>query len=482
VTAQPDGLALRTPSSGVLLGLLCTAMFVLQLDFSVVNVALPTIQRELQFTAVGLQWIVTGYALTFGSLLLLGGRASDLFGRRRVLVMGLLVFVVASLASGLAQTSLMLIVARVGQGLGGAMISPAALSLLTVHFPEGAARNRALGLWAAAAAGGASAGIVLGGVLTQFVSWRAIFLINIPIVAAMLIVVPRVLVADRPSGGSHMDFGGAVLGTGALAALIYGLSNGEQQGFSAFGTLLALIGFVVLGALFELVERRVSAPLVSFSFLAAPTRRAGDGAMLLMGMIVVSYLYFASLYLQRVLGFQPLITGLCFLPSTGVIVINSTFLARRFVARIGVKTTLITGLVSIGAGQFWLAHVVAGGTYWINILPGLLFTAFGMGLAFPAASIGATSGALPKDQGLASGLYNTSQQVGGAIGLALLATIAAAATAADHGALAAGYRLAYLIATGIAGLAILLVALELNSKECQIEAARDRRVPAVRQF
>jgi hypothetical protein len=297
-----------------------------------------------------------------------------------------------------------------------------------------------------------------------------------------LIAVPRVLAADRPSEGTQLDLGGAVLGTGALAALIYGLSSGEQQGFTAVGTVLALAGFVVLGASFVVVERHVASPLLPFSFLAAPTRRAGDGAMLLMGMIVVSYLYFASLYVQRVLGFDPLITGLSFLPSTGVIVVNSTFLARRFIARTSVKSTLITGLVSIGIGQFWLAHVVADGTYWFNVLPGLLFTSFGMGLAFPAASVGATAGTLPKDQGLASGLYNTSQQVGGAIGLALLATIAAAATASDHGALAPGYRLAYLVGTGIAGLAILLVATQLNAKKCQEEAALDRRLPAARQF
>jgi MFS family permease len=292
-------------SAGALLALLCTAMFVLQLDFSVVNVALATIQRELDFTPAQLQWIVTGYALTFGSLLLLGGRASDFLGRRRVLIIGLLVFAAASLTSGLAQTSLLLILSRVVQGIGGALVSPAALSLLTVHFPEGPQRNRALGLWAAAAAGGASTGLVLGGVLTQFVSWRAIFLINIPIVATMLIVVPRVLPSDPPSGGTRLDIGGAVLGTGALATLIFGLSNGEQQSFTAIGTLLALIAFVVLGVLFVIAERQASSPLVPFSFLAVPTRRAGDGAMLLMGMIVVSYLYFASLYVQRVLGLDP---------------------------------------------------------------------------------------------------------------------------------------------------------------------------------
>jgi EmrB/QacA subfamily drug resistance transporter len=482
VPAQIAVVSSPTRSANVLLALVCTAMFVLQLDFSIVNVALPTIQRELEFTPSELQWVVTGYAMTFGSLLLLGGRAGDLVGRRRLLVVGLVVFGAASLTSGLAQSSLMLVASRVVQGAGGAMVSPAALSLLTVHNPEGPARNRALGYWQAAAAGGASAGVVLGGVLTQFVSWRAIFLVNLPIVAVMLFLIPRVLEADRPVTGVRLDLAGAVVATGALAALIFGLSNGEQSGFASPDTVFALGAFVVLGVAFVIRERRAASPMIPRGILSGRTRRAGDGAMFLMGMVIVSYVYFGSLYLQRVLGFDPLITGVCFVPATGVVVLTSVFLSRRFLARAGVKAALVVGAALIGVGQFWLAHVTAGGSYEVNVLPGLLITSVGMGLALQAASVAATSGVSDRDQGLAGGLFNTSQQVGAAIGLALLATIAAAATASAHGSLSAGYRLAYLVASGIAGLAIVLVATQLNHAECQAEAARERQIPAIRQM
>jgi EmrB/QacA subfamily drug resistance transporter len=459
----------------------CTAMFVLQLDFSIVNVALPTIQRKLAFTPAELQWVVTGYAMTFGSLLLIGGRAGDLFGRRRLLVVGLVVFGAASLSCGLAQSSLVLVASRVAQGIGGALVSPAALSLLTVHNPEGPARNRALGFWQAAAAGGATAGVVLGGVLTQFVSWRAIFLVNLPIVAVLLILIPAVLEADRPAPGPQLDLAGAVFATGALAALIFGLSNGEQAGFVSLETLLALAGVVVLGGMFVIAERRSASPMVPRGILSGRTRRAGDGSMLLMGMVVVSYVYFTSLYLQRVLGFDPVLTGLCFVPATAVIVLISTLLSRRILARLGVKNALIVGAACLGLGQFWLAHVTAGGSYEVNVLPGLLITSVGMGFAFPAASVAATSGVASQEQGLAGGLFNTSQQVGAAVGLALLATVAAAATTSAHGALAAGYRLAFLVASGIAVLALLVVATQLNRAECEQEAARQRQIPAIRQ-
>jgi len=459
-------------SADGLLALICTAQFVLALDFSIVNVALPTIQRELHFSEANLQWTITGYALTFGSLLLLGGRAGDLLGRRRLLVIGLIVFAVSSLTCGLAQTSLMLVLSRVVQGVGGAMISPAALSLLTSSNPEGPARVRALGIWQAAAAGGASSGVVLGGLLTQYVGWRAIFLINLPIVAIMLLLIPRMLKSDRPTGSARLDFEGATIITVAIGALIFGLSNGEQRGFTSIGTAIALGLLILLSASFPFVERRSSSPMLPPSLLQSATRRTGYATMLMMGAIVVAYVYFASLYLQKVLHFAPVITGVCFLPATLTVMLTATLVTRRVLNRFGVKATLIGGLASVALGQLWLAHVAVGGTYWETVLPGQLLSAFGMGLVFPTASVGGTAGVPMGDQGLAAGLLNTSQQVGSAVGLALLATIASVVTKSSHHSLAAGFRISYYVATGLMVVSMVLVATMLSGPQCQQEAAR----------
>ena len=460
-----------TNSPNGLLALLCTAQLVLTLDFSIVNVALATIQRQLHFSPGDLQWVVTGYALTFGSLLLLSGRAGDLLGRRRLLIIGLIVFVVASLTCGLAQNALMLVVSRIVQGIGGAMISPTALALLTISNPEGPARNRAIGLWQAAAAGGASLGVVLGGVLVEYVNWRAIFLINVPIVAALLFFVPRLIASTPRQRGVNLDYPGATLVTFSLASLIFGLSQGEERGFGSAQSIVALIAFVVLGVSFVLVERRSSDPMVPFAVLAGRSRRAADGAMLTMGSITVAYTFFASLYLQRVLHFEPVVTGLCFIPATLTVMGTSTLLTRRLLSRVGVKSLLVAGLLSVGLGQFWLSHITSGGAYWPNVLPGLLLTAFGMGLAFPAASIGAVAGVAPNQQGTAAGLLNTSQQVGSAVGLSILATIAAAASRGSGATLTTGFRLSDLVATGFAALGIILVLSLLNGKECERQLA-----------
>ncbi|MEU4674464.1 MFS transporter [Amycolatopsis sp. NPDC023774] len=458
------------------ISLICAAQFVLQLDFSIVNVALPSIQRELGMPAAELQWIVTGYALAFGSLLLAGGRLADLLGRRTVLAAGLALFGIASLACGLAQWPIMLIIARIVQGAAGAMVSPAALSLLTTTNAEGAARNRALAIWQATTAAGATAAVVAGGLLTQYFGWRAVFLINPPIIAIMLALVPRLPAGKRSDGGS-VDVRGALLVTAGVAALIFGLSSGQQHGFTAPVTIIALVLAVLLSTGFVFAEKRSAAPMLPLSILAEPARRAAIAAMLLIGAILAGYVYFASLYMQKVLGFSPVATGLALGPSTVTVVLVSTLGTRRLLARFSTKAVLLAGLAGIGAGQLWLAQITAGASYPAAVLPGLVLTAAGVGLALPTASIAITSGVRASDQGLAGALFTTSQQTGAAVGLAILATAAAAATDGHGGSLVDGYRLSFLIATGLAVLAAIIVALQLSTKPRRGEPGHQQAGP-----
>jgi EmrB/QacA subfamily drug resistance transporter len=451
------------------MALICCAQFVLQLDFSIVNVALPTIQNDLHMAAAELQWVVTGYALTFGSLLLVGGRLTDLLGRRRLLVLGLIVFAVASLACGLAQWPVMLILARLVQGSAGALVSPAALSLLTTTNAEGAARNRALAIWQATTAAGATAGIVAGGLLTQYAGWRAVFLVNPPLIVIMLAFVKR-LPAGAATPGQRIDYPGAALVTAAIASLIFGLSNGQQHGFKSPETVAALALAVLLGVAFVLVELRVSAPMLPLAIFSAPSRRAAVAAMVMIGAVLAGYVYFVSLYLQRVHHWSPVSTGLALVPSTVTVVLMSTLGTRRLLARFSVRWVLLAGLACLGAGQLWLSRMSADSTYLGVVLPGLILTSLGIGLALPTASIAITSGVRREDQGLAGALFTTSQQTGAAVGLAVLATAAAARTAHAAGSLVAGYQLSFLIAAGIMLVAVLLVSVQLRPRDSAHDA------------
>jgi len=443
--------------SGAALALVAAAQFVLQLDFSVVTVALPTIQRELGFAPADLQWIVTGYALTFGSLLLLGGRLGDLGGRRRLLLIGLAAFGLTSLSAGLAQSPGWLIASRIAQGASAALVAPAALGMVSDLYPGGPARTRALGIYQGATAAGASAGIVLGGVLTQYVGWRAIFLVNPPVIAALIAPMLRLLPAGGRDRAVRLDVPGAVTVTISIAALIFGLSQGQQHGFSSVPAVAAFAVAVVLGAAFVVIERRSPSPTVPGSVLADPARRAALTVMLLAGAVVAGYVYFVSLYLQRVLGLSAIQTGLALIPSTLTVMLTSVFLTRRLLARFSAKVLLLAGLLFLGAGQAWLWRITAGGSYQVNVLGGLLLTAFGIGLIFPVASVVATA-RVPSDQrGLAGGLFATAQQAGQAVGLAVLATVAAARTAAAHGSLVSGYQTSYLTSVAIVAAAIVIV-------------------------
>jgi MFS family permease len=449
---------------GLALGLVVAAQFVLQLDFSIVNIALPTIRRELHFAPADLQWIVTGYALTFGSLLLFAGRVGDRAGYRRVLLAGLGAFGVTSLAAGLSQAPLMLIVSRFAQGASAAFVAPQALAIITDLFAEGPARTRALGIFQGATAAGASAGVVLGGVFTEFIGWRAVFLVNPPVIVALVIAIWRVLPARTGRAGARLDIAGAVLATVSIAVLIFGLSQGQQYGFTSAAALTGLCVAVLGGVGFVTSQKRAKAPMVPLHVLADPARRAALAAMVLFGAVVVGYVYFTSMYNQDVLRFSPLEAGLAFVPATGTVMLTATQVTRRVLPRFGVRTILLAGLVITELGQVWLHTISSTGSYQVNVLGGIMITAFGMGLVFPTASVAVTSGVGPGERGLAGGLFVTSQQVGQAIGLAALATTATAQTSAHDGSLVVGYQAAFLMAIGIILIAVLIVAVQMRTR------------------
>ena len=358
----------------------------------------------------------------------------------------------------------MLIVSRFCQGASGAFIAPQAVAMITDLFAEGPARTRALGIFQGATAAGASAGVVLGGICTEFISWRAVFLVNPPIIIVLVIAIRRVLPAHTRRVGARLDIAGAVLATASIALLIFGLSQGQQYGFSNAGTVTALALAVVLGVTFVIVQQRRRSPMLPMQLLADPVRRAALSAMVLFGAVVVGYVYFTSLYNQEVLHFSPLEAGLAFIPATATVMLVSTQLTRRVLTRFGVRKTLLAGLTITGLGQVWLHTISSDGSYQVNVLGGIMITAFGMGLVFPTVSVAVTAGVGPTERGLAGGLFVTAQQVGQAIGLATLATVATAVTNSHDGSLVSGYQAAFLVSIGISVLAILIVAIQMRSR------------------
>jgi EmrB/QacA subfamily drug resistance transporter len=447
--------------------LLCAAQFMVILDITVVNVALPSIGAELHFDLGDLQWVVTAYTLAFGGLLLLGGRAADLLGRRRIFLAGLTVFTGASLASGLAGSQEALLASRAGQGVGAAMLSPAALSLISAVFPEGRERHRALAAWAAVGAGGAAVGVLVGGALTEAFGWEAIFLVNVPVGIAVAIAALRVLPAAPPAAARRLDVAGAALVTSSLVALIYALVDADTAGWTSAQTL-GLFALAAAGiAAFVAVEARVRHPLVP---LGVFRRRATVTALVLMmaGMgAMVAGFFFSSLYLQRVLGHSALRTGLEFLP-VALATVAAAHVGGRLVSRVGAKPVLASGLTIAAAGALLLSGLSPDGTYVGDVLPGFVVLAVGGGLAAPATFITAMSGAGHHDAGLVSGLTTTSHEIGIALVLSVLSTIAASQvgggtleTAADAAQLTAGFGDAFRGAAAIAlgGALLALVAL-----------------------
>jgi len=422
----------RFPAApGLVLLLVCLGQFMVILDVSVVNVALPSIRNDLGFSASGLQWVVNAYALTFAGFLLLGGRAADLFGRRRLLLAGLTLFSIASLLDGLATSQVELVVARALQGFGGAVLTPATLTILIATYPEGRARARALGVWSAVAAAGGASGALLGGIITQFLTWRWIFFINLPIGVGVLIAASLFVAegAGNPAGRRHLDLAGAFTVTAGLVAVTWGIVRSQAVGWGSPEILVAFGAGTVLLAAFGLVEARLArGPLVPLRLFASRSITGANLVAFGVGAALFSVWYFQSLYLQGVRGMTPLAAGLTFLPQTLAIVVGSQ-ISSRLMPRLGARPFLVAGPLLIAAGLLWLAQISVGPAIWSSVLiPGAVLT-LGAGLAFPAVTVAATAGVARSESGLASGVVNTSRQVGGSLGLAGLATLAA-----DHAA------------------------------------------------
>jgi EmrB/QacA subfamily drug resistance transporter len=406
-----------------ILAVVATAFFMTILDVSIVNVALPSIAKALDFSQANLQWVITAYAITFGGFLLLGGRAADLLGRRRVFIVGVALFTIASLVCGLAQSEGMLIASRAVQGLGGAIISPAALSIVTTTFEEGPERNKALGVWGALGGSGAAVGVLAGGVLTQYLSWRWIFFVNVPVGALVLALTPRIVPESRREGGERRyDALGAVLVSGGLALLVYAISEAPNVGWAAARTILLLVASGVLLAAFLVNERRSNDPLLPFHIFRVRTVAGANVVGLLLGGVLFANFFLLTLYVQDVLGYSAIKTGLTFVATAGTAVLAAGA-AQALTTRFGPKPIISIGLALLVAGMVFYAQIPVHGSFASNLLPGYLLVGVGIAFAFVPVSIAALAGVAEREAGLASGLINTSQQIGGAIGTAIASTI-----------------------------------------------------------
>ncbi|WP_031162331.1 MFS transporter [Streptosporangium roseum] len=399
---------------------LCLVQFMLVLDDTVVNVALPSIRDELGFSASGLPWVVNAYFLAFGGLLLLCGRMADLLGRRRVFLIGVALFGVASLACGLAQEPWQLVIGRFVQGAGSAMASPAAMSMITLLYPGPEERAKALGIWGGIAALGGTSGLVLSGALTDLVSWRGIFLINLPIVAVALALLPRLVPESRAPGRRALDVPGAVLVTGAAVSLVYGLLRAGEVGWSDPILIGAVVLSAALAVAFLVAESRAAAPLVPRSFLASRTRVVANGATLLFSMAMYAMSFLLMIQVQTALGYSPLLAGIAYLPY-GAGILAGMWLSSRISLRIGTRWALLLAFLVNIAGLLLLSGVAAGDSYAAHVLPGMLILSVGNGLSLPVMAVAAVDGTTEEDAGLGSALFTSVQQIGGAIGVAALA-------------------------------------------------------------
>ncbi|MFC6885126.1 MFS transporter [Actinomadura yumaensis] len=435
---------------GLVLAAAAVAQFVVALDMSVVNVALPAVRTSLGFAPLDLSWVVHVYALTFGGFLLLGGRACDLYGRRRLFVGGLVVFGLASLAGGLAQAPWQLIAARAVQGLAAAAVAPAALAALTTAFPQGPARVRALGIWSAVNAAGGAVGVLAGGLLTEYAGWRWVMLVNLPIVAAALHLAASGLPADPPVRRARPDLPGAALATLGTGCLVLGVVRTDRYGWTSATTLGTLLAAAVLLAAFVLVEARTADPLIRLGLLRGRWVAGANVVVFLAAAGQFAAFYFVSLYMQQVLGMGAAATGAAFLPfSLGVVV--GAVLATRLTARRTPRVALVPGAVLAAAGLAWFSMISPGGSFLADVLGPSLLGSVGVGLVLSPVADAATTGVPPREAGMASGVLNSARQLGGCVGLAVLATVAAARTgsSASPSALNDGYALSLAVGAGL---------------------------------
>ena len=477
----------ESSSRWLVLVIACLAQFMVVLDATIVNVALPSIQRGLHFSPSSLAWVVNAYTLVFGGFLLLGGRAADLIGRKRLFMAGIALFTAASLFNGLAQSSTMLIVGRGLQGLGAALLSPAALSIITTTFTENRERTRALGVWSAIAAGGGAVGLLLGGALTDLASWPWIFIVNVPVGVLALVATLRLVPESRVEMAHRtFDLAGALSVTGGLMILVFAIIKAQTWGWGSSRTLGLIVASAALLALFIAVERRSRAPLMRLSIFRVRTLAASDAVLLLVGSGLFGMFFFASLYVQEILGYSPFRAGLAFLPVTAGIVLGAG-IAQPLTRRLGLRNLAVGGVLLAAAGLGYLTQLPVHGSYLGDLLPGLLPMSIGMGLTFVPITLLATGGVTGDDAGLASGLFNTAQQVGGSLGLAILSTLAASQTSnllssshaasnsvAGIAARVSGYHVAFLAAAlmlAAGGVILALVLRPRHVRDLQAEVA-----------
>jgi EmrB/QacA subfamily drug resistance transporter len=494
------------PRLGLALLVIATAQLMVVLDATIVNVALPDIQRALGFSGSGLEWVVNAYALTFGGLMLLGGRAGDLLGRRRMFITGLLLFSAASLLGGFATSEAWLLAARAVQGAGAAIIAPTALALITTTFGEGSPRNRAMAVYAAMSVAGGAVGLLAGGLLTTYASWRWVLFVNVPIGLAAALAASRVLGESEPQRGGRFDLPGALTATGGLAALVYGLSNAATtaDGVSHWGdakVVAALTVAVALLAAFALIELRSQNPLLPLRLLRDRNRTGANLIMLCVGAAIAGMFFFLTVFMQTVWGYSALKAGVAYLPLTAMIMVGSGA-AAQLVSRVGARPLLLAGAPTAAAGLFWLSGISEDGSYATDVLGPMLVLATGLGLLFVPLTLVAMSKVRDEDSGVAASLRNTGQQVGGSIGLAVLGTVAwtvvantvrdqtaqaanaatqtgqsgqpsrSALTAIYHHALATGFSRAFVVAAGVMVLALIIAIVAIRVRRADLGDAR----------
>jgi EmrB/QacA subfamily drug resistance transporter len=468
-----------TENKWLILALVAVAQFMVVLDATIVNVALPSIQHGLHFSQSSLQWVINGYTLLFGGFLLLGGRAADLFGRKRLFLIGIAVFSAASLLYGLATSSGILVAGRALQGLGAALVSPAALSIITTTFAEGTERTKALGVWSAISAGGGAFGLLAGGALTQALSWPWIFFVNVPIGVAAFVLAARYLPETRSEVRERVDLAGAVSVTAGLVVLVYAIVKAQAWGFGSVRTLglAALAAALLVG--FVAIERRSRSPLIRLDIFRTRSLASANAVMLLVVSGMFAMFFFVSIFVQELLGYSPLKAGVAFLPMTGGIIIGAA-IAQQLIRRIGVRTVALIGMSLASLGLLMLGGLPVAAAYATNLLPSLVVLSVGLGLTFAPITLIATTNVDGRDAGLASGLLNTSQQVGGALGLAVLSTLAANRTGSILGglghapspgqrasALVDGFHTAFVTGSALMAAGVILLAVLLRSRDVE---------------